>query len=155
MTPVATVDGPVGPIAYRRAGTGRAVLLLHPLALSSASYRSLQHRLAASYDVIAVDARGHGDSGWDNEPFGVNDMAGDVVALMDTLGLARAHMVGMSMGGSVAVVLAAQQPERVSRMFLADTTAWYGENAEQTWRERARRAVEVPRVDQVAFQVDR
>jgi 3-oxoadipate enol-lactonase len=82
-------------------------------------------------------------------------MAADVVEALDTLSLESAHLVGMSMGGSVALTLAGLHPGRVRSLTLADTTAWYGENALPTWAERAEKALSVPRDKQVTFQVDR
>ncbi|MCH6170154.1 alpha/beta hydrolase [Pseudonocardia alaniniphila] len=112
-------------------------------------------RLAPHFDVIAPDARGHGASGWDGRPFDTADLAADLAALLDGLGLASAHVLGMSMGGSVAIEFAGTHQARVERLVLADTTAWYGETALGAWTERAERAVALPRMRQVPFQVDR
>jgi 3-oxoadipate enol-lactonase len=153
--PELSIDGPGGRIAYRRAGSGAPLLLLHPLALSGEVWGGYGARLAASFDVIAPDARGHGHSGWDGEPFGVDDLGDDVAALLDGLGLASAFVTGMSMGGSTAISFAARYPARADGLVLADTTAWYGDNAAATWAARARDVTAKPREDQVAFQVDR
>jgi 3-oxoadipate enol-lactonase len=118
-------------------------------------WADLAGRLATRYDVIAVDVRGHGGSTWDGTPFSISDLAGDVAAILDALGLRSAHLLGMSMGGSIAMTFAGMYPERVERLVLADTTAWYGADAGEVWEERARRALLVPRVRQVPFQVDR
>ncbi|WP_213454346.1 alpha/beta fold hydrolase [Rhizomonospora bruguierae] len=157
MTDVSTqyVAGPAGSIAYGRRGAGAPVVLLHPLALAGQVWDGLAERLADRYDVITPDARGHGASEWDGAPFSIDDMADDVVALLDGLGFERAHVVGMSMGGSVAISLAARHPGRVDRLLLADTTAWYGEQAAATWNERADRVLATTRADQIPFQVDR
>ena len=149
------VDGPRNRIAYRRAGAGRPLVLLHPLALSSEVWGTYGARLARSFDVIAPDARGHGKSGWDSEPFGIDDLADDVAALLDGLGVASAFVTGMSMGGSTAISFAGRYPSRADGLVLADTTAWYGEDAPATWAERAREVVAKPRELQVAFQADR
>ncbi|OLF06056.1 alpha/beta hydrolase [Actinophytocola xinjiangensis] len=142
-------------MAYRRRGSGPPLLLLHPLALSGRVWEPLTDRLAADFDVIAPDARGHGESGWDGAEFGVTDLADDVVALLDGLGLASAHVLGMSMGGSVALTLAGRAPGRVDRLVLADSTAWYGEDAVPVWTERAGRVAATARTAQIPFQVDR
>ena len=149
------VDGPAGCIGYRRKGSGEPLLLLHPLALSGRVWASFADRLAAHYDVISPDSRGHGSSGWDGAPFGIADLADDIVVLLDALGLDAAHLLGMSMGGSVAMDVAGRYPDRVDRLVLADTTAWYGDDAPHTWKERAQRAQSVSRRSQVPFQVDR
>src|SRR6266702_2336083 len=147
--------GPMHRVAYRRSGAGQPVILLHPLALSGEVWGEFATRLAARFDVIAPDARGHGATGWDGGPFGVDDLGDDVAALLDALGLPAAHVIGMSMGGSTAVSFAGRYPERASAMFLADTTAWYGEQAPRAWEQRARDVVARPRERQVPFQVDR
>lgn len=149
------VDGPTGRIAYHRTGRGHPLVLLHPLALAGRVWDPLVEHLAPHYDVIAPDARGHGQSGWDGRPFDVADLADDVAALLDGLGLASAHILGMSMGGSVAVQFAGTRAARVDRLVVADGTAWYGPTALDAWAERAERAVAVPRIRQVPFQVDR
>jgi 3-oxoadipate enol-lactonase len=148
---VAFVDG----LAYRRAGSGEPVVLLHPLALAGDAWGEFADRLATRLDVIAVDARGHGRSAWDGGPFTVEDLADDVGALLDGLRLDAAHLVGMSMGGSTAVAFAGRHPDRARTLFLADTTAWYGPEAPQTWAERAQNVQATPRQRQVPFQVDR
>jgi 3-oxoadipate enol-lactonase len=149
------VDGAGHQIAYRRAGSGHPLVLLHPLALSGAVWGTFAQRLAGSFDVIAADARGHGASGWDGEPFGIDDLGDDVAALLDGLALDSAHVVGMSMGGSTAVSFAGRYPDRVTGMALADTTAWYGDDAPRTWAERAAGVLARPREQQVPFQADR
>jgi 3-oxoadipate enol-lactonase len=153
-------DGPRHRIAYRRSGPGqgngaRPAVLLHPLALSGAAWGEFATRLAGSFDVIAPDARGHGDSGWDGGEFGIDDLGDDVAALLDVLGLPAAHVIGLSMGGSTAVNFAGRHPGRASAVFLADTTAWYGEQAADAWAARAQDVLAKPRERQVPFQVDR
>ncbi|WP_243653817.1 alpha/beta fold hydrolase [Pseudonocardia endophytica] len=149
------MDGPAGRIAYRRRGDGDPLVLLHPLALSGAVWEPVVDLLANRYDVIAPDARGHGASGWDGAPFDVGDMADDLIALLDGLGLPQVHLLGMSMGGSVAIDAAGRHPDRVRTLGLADTTAWYGDDAVPAWNERADRVLATSRADQVPFQVDR
>jgi 3-oxoadipate enol-lactonase len=151
-----TAEAPirVGRSAVWTWGVGEPVVLLHPLALSGEVWRPFAGELAG-HAVYAPDLRGHGGTGWDGAPFTVDDLAGDVVAILDGLGLASAHLVGLSLGGSVAVTLAGRFPGRVRSLVLADTTAWYGEDAPATWAQRAERALSVPRAEQVPFQVDR
>lgn len=136
-------------------GAGEPVVLLHPLALAGAVWQPVATPLAAGFQVFAPDLRGHGRTSWDRGPFGVEDMATDLAEALDTLTLGSVHLVGMSMGGSVAMTFAGQHPDRVRSLTLVDTTAWYGENAVPTWAERAAKATAVPRDEQVGFQVDR
>ena len=143
------------PLWVETRGTGEPVVLLHSLALSSEIWGEFANRLAAEFEVWLVDLRGHGHSPWDQSPFTIADLARDVAALLDARGIERASLVGISMGGSVALTLAGLQPQRVPKLVLADTTAWYGPTARDDWRQRARRAVELSRPDQLEFQIDR
>jgi 3-oxoadipate enol-lactonase len=150
-----SVPGAAGRVAYARRGTGRPVILLHPLALAGDVWGGFADRLAADFDVVAMDARGHGASEWNDEPVTVADLAEDVVALCAGLGLTSVDIIGMSMGGSTALAVAAARPELVRKMVLADTTAWYGPDAVTTWDERADRILSGSRDDLIPFQTDR
>lgn len=150
------VDTPQGRFGVHvTGGAGTPVLMLHPLALSGAVWDPVARHLGARHRVFAPDARGHGASSWDGEDFTVGDLAADTASLIEGLGLAPAHVVGLSMGGSTAITLAASRPELVGRLVLADTTACYGPGRTEKWAERARTAADVPREKQLAFQVER
>ncbi len=141
---------------HRTGGTGSPVLLLHPLAMAGAVWDPLARDLAAAgYQVVAPDARGHGGSAWDGGGFTVADLAADAAAITEELGIGPTHVVGLSMGGSTAIVLAATRPDLVGRLLLADTTACYGPGRRDSWAERARKATGVPREKQLEFQLDR
>lgn len=124
------------------------VVLLHPLALSGRVWGAFADALPGP--VRTPDARGHGESTWDGRPFTVDDMAADVAAGLD----GPVDVVGMSMGASTALVLAASRPDLVRRLILADGTACYGEDRVPVWAQRAERAT-TPRTDQLRFQRDR
>lgn len=141
---------------HRTGEDGRPVVLLHPLALSGAVWAPVAEYLAAQgRRVLAPDARGHGESPWDGADFTVADMAADVAAVIEDFGAGPADVIGLSMGGSIALMLAADRPDLVDRLVLADATASYGPNRVAEWAERAERAENVPRVEQLAFQRDR
>jgi 3-oxoadipate enol-lactonase len=143
-----------GALSVLSSGSGEPLVLLHPLALAGELWRPLTANLTG-LEVFAVDLRGHGESAWDGKPFTIEDMADDLGRALDALGVGPINLLGMSMGGSVAMTFAGKNPDRVRSLVLADTTAWYGENARSAWAERADRAANVPRADQLAFQVDR
>ena len=142
-----------GRMAVRIEGTGEPVVLLHPLATSGALWQPVA--LAQDFQVLAPDLRGHGGTSWDGAEFGIPDLAADLAEALDALGLDSVHLLGMSMGGSVAMTFAGRYPQRVRSLILADTTPWYGEQAATTWAARAEQAATKPRAEQVAFQVDR
>ncbi|HEY7597065.1 MAG TPA: alpha/beta fold hydrolase [Actinophytocola sp.] len=131
------------------------ILLLHSLAMSGELWRPLTGKLEPRARVVAMDARGHGESTWDGSPFTVEDLADDAAALLDELGDGPYAVAGMSMGGCVAVALAGRRPELVNRLVLADTTADYGPDKAQAWAQRAENAVAKPRDKQLELQLDR
>lgn len=147
--------GPDGPLSFRRAGSGLPLVLLHSLALSGEMWSGVVEDFSTTHEVFALDLRGHGASGWSRKDFGVEELGDDVLALFDHLGLERAHLLGLSMGGSVALTLAGRAPERIDRLVLCDTTSWYGADAPTAWAARASQAASRPRYLQINFQVER
>jgi 3-oxoadipate enol-lactonase len=91
--------------------------------------------LVGRYRVIRYDARGHGRSPVPPGRYALADLGRDALALLDRLGVARAHVCGLSLGGMTAMWLAANAPERVDRLVLCCTSALLGP-AEQ-WAQRA------------------
>ncbi|MGY1736259.1 alpha/beta fold hydrolase [Geodermatophilus sp. SYSU D00684] len=104
------------------------VVLLHGLGLSSRSLVPLGRRLAAlGHDVVAPDLPGFGRSPRDprlRRPGGpdVATQTGHLLAWLDAVGIARAHVFGNSIGAQVGVELAARHPERVARLVLSGPT---------------------------------
>lgn len=106
-------------LAYREEGHGDPILLIHGFASSSVVnwvspgwFRVLTE---AGYRVIAIDNRGHGlsDKPHDREAYYPDMMASDAGALLDHLGIKKAHVMGYSMGARISAFLALQQPEKV------------------------------------------
>ncbi len=100
-------------VAYRRAGTGPAVVLIHGVGLQKAIWGPQMNALVADHDVVAVDMPGHGGSSRPPEAPCLSDYADALLALLDGLGIARAHVVGHSMGALVALEFALNHPDRV------------------------------------------
>lgn len=101
-------------------GEGPPVVLLHGLFGAAQNWGAVQKRLAAAgRRVIAFDLRNHGASPWD-EAMDYPAMAADVAESMAALGAPRAAVVGHSMGGKAAMVLALTRPEAVERLVVAD-----------------------------------
>lgn len=91
--------------------------------------------LTAFFRVVRYDHRGHGTSPTKPGPYTVAALADDVLGLLDQLGIERAHLAGLSLGGMVAMQLAATHPERVDRLALLCTSAYLPPVS--TWHERA------------------
>jgi len=150
------IETPRGGFEVAVTGGGRRPLVaLHALALSGRLWDPMAAALAETRTVLAPDARGHGGSDWDRGPFTIADLADDVAALIEARADGPVDVIGLSMGGSTAILLAQRRPDLVARLVLADTTACYGPDRVAQWTERAEKAIGVPREKQVAFQVDR
>jgi 3-oxoadipate enol-lactonase len=100
-----------------------------------ATWEAVLAALAVEFHVIAYDHRGHGGSPAPVGPYIIDDLAQDVLALLDEYQVARAHVVGLSLGGMVAQLIAARRPHRVDRLVLLCTAAHYPDP--RPWRERA------------------
>jgi pimeloyl-ACP methyl ester carboxylesterase len=102
---------------YAVFGRGEPVILLHG-GLANANYWGHQVRaLQRHYQVIVMDSRGHGRSSRNQEPYGYDLMASDVVALLDHLKIRKTAVVGWSDGAIIGLDIAMKHPERVSRLF--------------------------------------
>jgi pimeloyl-ACP methyl ester carboxylesterase len=98
------------------------VLLVHGLGYTREGWGPLRELLARRYRVLSFDNRGIGESEIPPGPYTVAELAGDAVAVLDSAGAERARVVGASLGGMVAQLLAAEHPERVERLVLVGTT---------------------------------
>jgi N-formylmaleamate deformylase len=106
----------------RTGGAKPAVVLLHGLTGSGACWSPLARALEGAYDVVMPDARGHGDSSAPPKGYRYEDHARDVIGLIRRLGLAAPVLVGHSMGGMTAAVVASQGEAALGGVILADPT---------------------------------
>jgi pimeloyl-ACP methyl ester carboxylesterase len=106
-------------IWYASYGSGAAVILLHGGLGHSGNWGyQVPTLLDAGYRVVLIDSRGHGRSTRDARPYRYELMASDVRAVMDTMHLEQATVVGWSDGACVALILASQSPDRVTGVFF-------------------------------------
>lgn len=112
-----TLPGGLG-LQYAERGRGPAILFLHGFGDSWYSFDAVMRRLPGDMRALAPTQRGHGDSDRPAAGYGIEDLAADARAFMDTAGVASAVVVGHSMGSIVAQELALGHPERVSRLVL-------------------------------------
>lgn len=127
-----------------------------PLVLSGSLGSNLgtwtgQLPLAADLRLVAFDHRGHGSSPAQPGPCEIADLGGDVLALMDELGLERASYAGLSLGGMVGMWLAANAPERIERLVLISTAARMPNAA--LYAERAQAVREAGSLEGIADEV--
>lgn len=96
-------------------------IMLHGIGRTAHSFDHITPQFSASYHVIAMDMRGHGDSDWSPEgAYLVEDMVKDLEGLMDQLNLRNVVLIGQSTGGRVVQVYAGMHPDRVSRLIVED-----------------------------------
>ena len=126
MIPAFDVHGPEG---------APLVVLGSSLGTTRGMWDPQLDRLATRFRVVRYDHRGHGGSPVPPGPYRLEDLAGDVVDLLDHLGAPRAHHVGLSLGGVVALWLAAYAPERVDRLCVLCTAPSFPPAS--AWTERA------------------
>jgi pimeloyl-ACP methyl ester carboxylesterase len=103
-------------------GDGPTVLLIQGLGYATWGWARTEPALAESFRVVAFDNRGAGRSDKPDEPYSVELLAGDALAVLDALGERPAHVVGFSLGGYVALTLAERQPDAVASLVLLGTT---------------------------------
>jgi 3-oxoadipate enol-lactonase len=109
---------------YQIFGRGEPLLMIMGLAGHSLDWgEKLPGRLAERYQVILFDNRGAGRSDQPAGTLTINQMAGDAVGLMDSLGIDKAHVFGGSMGGMIALQVALDYPDRVNKLVLGATAA--------------------------------
>jgi pimeloyl-ACP methyl ester carboxylesterase len=123
---MARVRTSLGEIAVARAGEGFPVVMLHGLGGTKASFLPTVAALADRYRVLAIDLPGFGDSVKPvGAPYDPHFFARAVRGFLDTCGIERAHLIGNSMGGRVALEVGFRYPERVERIVgLSPSLAW-------------------------------
>jgi len=115
-----TVDGVRLACHARGPVDAPALVLLHGLGGQASTWDIVAAEFARSHRVLAIDLRGHGDS---DRPgvYSFELMRDDVLGVLDRLGLDRVSLLGHSMGGTVAYLIAQQEPGRIGRLILEDT----------------------------------
>jgi len=107
-----------GALAYDEAGRGPAVILLHGAFLDRGTWDHQMPALAARYRTVRYDIRPFGESTVPDKPYKTTD---DLLALLDALKIERAHLVGHSFGGGVAIDFALEHPSRVASLALVNS----------------------------------
>jgi pimeloyl-ACP methyl ester carboxylesterase len=119
--PVVGVNG--ARLHVERHGSGPPLLLITGFAISAAVFEPVLERYAQRFECIVYDNRGAGRTRAPRRPTSMPELAADAAGLLAALGIASAHVYGVSMGGMVAQELALRFPERVRGLVLGGTTA--------------------------------
>ena len=117
---------------YELQGEGEPVVLIAGLRLDLSDYHGIDSWLAQKYQVLAFDNRGAGRTDKPDTPYSIEIMADDTAELLQTLGIKAASIIGISMGGRIALELALQHPELVKKLVLVSTSA----RVKRSWRFR-------------------
>jgi 3-oxoadipate enol-lactonase len=129
-------------MAYTDSGIGRPVVLIHGYPFNRTLWNEQVAALSTSYRVIAPDLRGFGECDASDGVATMNRLAQDVALLLDHLGITRATIGGLSMGGYAALAFYKQFPSRVRALVLADTRAQADtEDGKQTRAQQAEKAI--------------
>ena len=110
-------------IYYELRGEGEYLLIIGGLAIDLTQLQGISNGLSRNYQVIAFDNRGAGRTDKPHEPYSIEMMAEDAAGLLNALGMKSANILGISMGGRIAISIALQHPELVKSLILVSTSA--------------------------------
>jgi 3-oxoadipate enol-lactonase len=127
-------------VRVHRTGSGPPLVLLHCLGVDRALWDIAAAGLAEKFALLSYDLPGHGRAPVPERSYSIEDLSGQLAALMAREGIARAHIAGISLGGLVAQHFAATNPQMVDRLILIDTTPRYVDEMRRMWTERAQAA---------------
>ncbi len=113
-------------IAYVQAGTGEPVVFLHGVGGNRHNWDAQIEPFSATHRVIAWDARGYLDSEDYDGPCRFEDFSSDLKRLLDHLGIDKAHLIGLSMGGRILMDFAARYPDKIGSLVLAGSFPSFG-----------------------------
>jgi 3-oxoadipate enol-lactonase len=137
-------------VAYERSGRGTPLVLIHGYPLDHSIWNPIVPLLEPFFDLILPDLRGFGQSSVDHSRYQLNDLAGDIAALLIHLEIQQAAIAGHSMGGYVALAFARQHPLLISSLGLMSSQATADSPEKRTDRFQAAERVEANGVSEVA-----
>jgi 3-oxoadipate enol-lactonase len=108
---------------YEIHGDGEPLVLIVGLGTDISEWDGIIGWLAKTYRIVAFDNRGAGRTDKPDTPYSIEMMADDTARLMQTLGIQQTHILGISMGGRIALALALQHPKSVKKLVLVSTSA--------------------------------
>lgn len=121
---------------YEIHGAGNPLLLIGGLGIDLSELESISSWLAQKYRVLTFDNRGAGRTDKPDTPYSIEMMARDTEELLNALGIERVSVLGISLGGRIALELALQHPEKVEKLLLVSTSARVRGTRKRRWRLR-------------------
>ena len=109
---------------YEVLGSGKPLVIINGLAIDISDIRVISEPLAKTYKVLVFDNRGAGRSDKPDEPYSIEQMARDTAGVMKAAGFKKANILGISMGGRIALELTLSFPELVDKLVLVSTAAY-------------------------------
>jgi len=131
-------------LAYESVGQGPTVVFMHGIGGNRTNWREQLAAIGTDFHAVAWDARGYGDSEDYAEDLAFPMFAADLLRLLDHLGVAQAHLVGLSMGGRIALDFYESHPARVASLVLCDTFPGYDASITAEQREAFIRSRQQP-----------
>ncbi len=135
---------------YHRIGSGKPLVLIHGFPLDHSIWSQIIPCLQDDFDLIIPDLRGFGKSASVESAYTMTDMADDLAALLDSLGVEKAALAGHSMGGYIALAFAAKYPQRVGGLALVGSQTFADSPEKKEGRYKTARQVEESGVGIVA-----
>ena len=120
---------------YLECGQGEPMILLHGNGGSSDYFHNQLTAFVERYHIYAIDTRGHGKTPRGDRPFTIRQFADDLLGFMNDRQIEKAHLLGFSDGGNIAMVFAMQYPDRVDRLIL---------NGANLTAQSVKRSVQIP-----------
>ncbi len=114
------------------------VTLSHSLATNLSMWDPQIPSFTSRYRILRFDTRGHGETDAPDGAYSLDQLAEDTRALLQALGIARTHFIGLSLGGFIGQILALKYPEMLQSLVLCDTTSRIPPEARPMWDERIR-----------------
>ncbi len=118
------------------------VTLVHAIGLDHTMWDDLAAKLRRGHTVVRIDVRGHGKSDVRDGRYALSELADDVVAVLDSHGIAKTSLVGLSLGGMIGQAFALQHPARLEKLVLACTSSYYGSEGAAMWNSRVKTVTE-------------
>ena len=125
-------------VHYEITGQGPWLTLSHSLAVHLGMWDAQMQALSQHFTVLRYDTRGHGSTSVPPAPYTLEQLTDDAHGLLQHLGVARTHWLGLSMGGMIGQMLAIRHPEVLDRVVLADTTGQVPAAGAAMWADRVR-----------------
>lgn len=116
------------------------VILSHSLATNLKAWDRTVPALSKDFRVLRYSMRGHGKTSAPERPYSLSGLASDIAAIMDHFNIAKAHLVGLSIGGMIAQTFAIEHAERLNKLVVSSSLCELPDGGEALWAERIRDA---------------